>query len=122
MDAYRQPLDAAEKAKAFAEGQYVFMVPPVCRAAWGPDAWIAYIDANKGWRIPVAPAPTPDVTFTNHGSVVIVRAISEMAKGWVADFIPDGAMGWGDGFVVEPRYVADILEGMIQDGLLIEEA
>lgn len=59
-----------------------------------------------------------DLSIENHGSIFILRAISDDGKQWVADHIPADAQTWGrDGVVVEHRYIGDIAQGAINDGL-----
>lgn len=60
-----------------------------------------------------------DVVVRDEGSIFIVTPVSEDAKGWVEEHIPDDAQWFGSGFVVEHRYVADIVDGMIADGLTV---
>ena len=63
----------------------------------------------------------PDFLAENHGSIFLLRPQNEQAIAWVHEHI-----GSGNGFqpywptvVIEHRYVADILEGIQNDGLVI---
>lgn len=38
-----------QKVLLYRAGKYVFKAPPVCTALWDERAWIAWIDACKGW-------------------------------------------------------------------------
>jgi hypothetical protein len=58
-----------------------------------------------------------DFTVADHGSIVILTPLTEAAQDWVADHLPEDAMTWGGGIVIEPRYVALILAGIGEDGL-----
>lgn len=59
-----------------------------------------------------------DFHLYDHGSVVILDAVSTQAQAWVAEHLPEGALTWGrHGVVIEPRYVAPILQGITDDGL-----
>ena len=58
-----------------------------------------------------------DVTINNQGTIVLLTPCTEQAQGWIDEHIPKDAMYFGNGLVVEPRYVEDIIHGMIQDGL-----
>lgn len=58
-----------------------------------------------------------DVRVINHGSLMMVYPLSEAAKAWVDEHIPDDAQWMGPGFAVEPRYIGAILDGMQADGL-----
>lgn len=62
----------------------------------------------------------PDFLVANHGSVLILRALTDIARAWVNGHIPEDAMTWGrNGTVVEPRYIADIVEGIREAGLSV---
>jgi hypothetical protein len=61
-----------------------------------------------------------DFAVANHGSVVILHALTRAAEEWVDEHLPRDAMSWGhSGTVVEPRYIADIVEGITADGLTV---
>ena len=61
----------------------------------------------------------PDISVINHGSIVILQPLSEAARGWFDEHIPDDALWFAGGLVVEPRYVEDILVGASEDGLVL---
>jgi DNA repair protein RadC len=61
--------------------------------------------------------PAPDFTVQNHGVVLLRRTRS--AKRWCDEHLASDAMTWGRAFVVEPRYVADIVRGIVDDGLSV---
>ncbi len=59
-----------------------------------------------------------DFTVQDHGSVVILVAISDEAATWVEEHLPEDRLTWGaSGTVVELRYVSDIVTAMVRDGL-----
>lgn len=60
-----------------------------------------------------------DVNVENHGSIVLVRPLTAQACQWCDDHIPDDAQWFGKAVVVEPRYVAAIVQGMQNDGLTV---
>lgn len=60
-----------------------------------------------------------DFEVQNHGSIYLLEPCTEAADDWVADHIPDDAMTWGKGIVAEPRYIHDIVEGILEDGLSV---
>ncbi|HTE40299.1 MAG TPA: hypothetical protein VK629_05700 [Steroidobacteraceae bacterium] len=65
----------------------------------------------------------PDFTFQNHGSICILVPVSEAAQAWRDAHLPaegEDCQEWGGGVVIEPRYVADILDGITNDGLSVE--
>lgn len=52
----------------------------------------------------------------NHGSIVLVRPETEGEHEWLEQTAPEDAQWWGDALVVEPRYVAGVLEAARNDG------
>lgn len=62
---------------------------------------------------------TTDFRIADHGSIVILRAISDPAKDWVEAYLPKDAQHGFGGTVIERRYFADIYDGITTDGLTI---
>lgn len=64
----------------------------------------------------------PDVSVANHGSICMISALTDAAKDWVDEHVPleDWQM-WGAGvtFSCEPRCVQNLIDGMMNDGLLV---
>lgn len=59
-----------------------------------------------------------DFTVFDHGSIVILNALTEQAQAWVDEHLPEDRLTWGvNGVVIEPRYVDAIIEGIIDAGL-----
>jgi hypothetical protein len=58
-----------------------------------------------------------DASFEDHGSVWLVRPLTDEAKRWLADNIGEDAQWFGDALAVEPRFVQGVIEGMQLDGL-----
>lgn len=64
---------------------------------------------------------TTDLTVANHGSIFVLTAVSDAGKEWVAEHLPEDAMTWGpNGYVVEHRYIGDIVNGARDDGMEVE--
>ena len=61
-----------------------------------------------------------DFTLTDHGSIAVITPMSDTAKDWVESFISDDAQWFDNGFVVEHRYVDDIVERFIELGMVVE--
>jgi len=61
--------------------------------------------------------PSTDISVANHGSILIFTPTSDAGREWVSQHLPDDAMRWAGGIVVEPRYAQDIVDGAINDGL-----
>lgn len=65
-------------------------------------------------------APTrPDATVENHASLALVRWHTDAARDWIHENVSNDAQYFGAALVVEPRYVAQLVEGMIGAGLVI---
>lgn len=67
-----------------------------------------------------APA-VADFRLENHGSILILWPISRAAKVWSFEQLRcDDTQIWGrDGVVIEPRYISDIVSGIIDEGFSI---
>lgn len=63
----------------------------------------------------------PDIAVFNARSLVILSGATDAGKRWLHEHLPADAQRWGTGYVVEPRYVQDILNGAAADGLEIEK-
>ncbi|MEE8482807.1 MAG: hypothetical protein V3S12_05590 [Acidiferrobacterales bacterium] len=63
----------------------------------------------------------PDFHFFNHGSICTLTAATDDAKLWADEHLPDDRQIWGAfGSVIEPRYVDDIITGIMADGLTVQ--
>jgi hypothetical protein len=62
----------------------------------------------------------PDFFVENHGSIFLLRPVTPSASVWISDHIPDDAQMFGEAIVVEHRYIADIVEGIMRDGLAVQ--
>ena len=59
-----------------------------------------------------------DLFFENHGSVCLIRAVSEIGQQWLDDNVGDeNTLTFGDAICCEPRYVEAIILGAQADGL-----
>jgi hypothetical protein len=65
---------------------------------------------------------TADVAIQNESSITLLRPLTPAATAWIKHNIgPDnGYQPYYPTIVVEWRYVQDILEGMVRDGLRLE--
>jgi hypothetical protein len=61
-----------------------------------------------------------DFTLQPEGTLAVLYAYSEAADTWCKEHLPDDAMRWAGGIVVEHRYVQDIVAGIAEDGLTVE--
>lgn len=61
-----------------------------------------------------------DFQLLSCGTICVLTAESEAAQQWTTEHLPDDRQLWGrNGTVIEPRYVAPILEGIINDDLTV---
>lgn len=59
-----------------------------------------------------------DFTLGGGGSIYILTPNNPAAQEWLKDYvITEETQTWGTGIVVEHRYVGDILNGLVNDGL-----
>lgn len=61
-----------------------------------------------------------DLSISNQGSIFLLRAESDAGREWIAEHIPDDAQSFGGAIVVEHRYIGDIAQGAMNDGLEVE--
>ena len=60
-----------------------------------------------------------DVDIINHGSLIGFTLLSDAAKDWADEHLPNDAPRMGLTVFVEPRYAEAIREGMEGDGLVV---
>ena len=63
-----------------------------------------------------------DFTLENHGSLFLLRPLNPGAKDWMDEHLPMDSpetQFCGDAIVIEPRYVASIVDGIVGDWLVL---
>lgn len=60
-----------------------------------------------------------DFEAVDHGSIVMLAAITEAAHDWENDNLPEDRLIFGAATAIEPRYFGGIVEGIIGDGLTV---
>ena len=62
-----------------------------------------------------------DLCVENHGSIVLLRPISPAAREWVETNIgqDNGYQPYWPTVLMEPRYVMDVVNGAVSDGLSV---
>ena len=65
------------------------------------------------------PNPSADFAVENHGTIFLLRPITPAAFEWVQERLPEDRQEFGDAVVVEHRYIADIVRGILNDGLAV---
>lgn len=63
----------------------------------------------------------PDFYVEHHGSIVLLRPTTAQAFEWEREHLPSDRMHYGNAVVVEPRYIEDIVDGIVGDGLTVQE-
>ena len=87
------------------------------------------LDIGRGIIPQTLPLPTPtelgeygDFDVANHDSIFVIEPISDAALRWCYKHLPEDCDRWGRlGFVIEHRYIADVVAGMERDGLISVE-
>ena len=61
-----------------------------------------------------------DFTLQGEGSIYILHPHTPAAAAWIDEHIPETALAWGRGVVVEHGYIQAIIEGILADGLEVQ--
>lgn len=61
-----------------------------------------------------------DAVVEGHGTLYTVRPLTDAAKQWIDENVSSDGMWFGNALCVEHRYVADIVAGMEDAGLIVE--
>ena len=61
-----------------------------------------------------------DIAVTGGGTVYLVDWLTAKGKAWIAENLPEDAQRYGESVVVEHRYIHDIMQGMVADGLRVQ--
>ena len=67
-------------------------------------------------------SPDFDFSVENHITIVMLRPLSDAARNWVEENLPEDTQRFGNAVVVEHRFAADILRGIVNDGLKLQAA
>lgn len=60
-----------------------------------------------------------DIMVENHGSVFLLRPLSDEGRQWLNEHLPADRIMFGGSTMVETRFVADIVMAAIHDGLSV---
>ncbi len=61
--------------------------------------------------------PEQDFTLTFDGSIFLLTPMTEAAREWVGEHLPEDAAQWYGATVIEHRFVQDIVQGIVDAGL-----
>jgi hypothetical protein len=64
----------------------------------------------------------PDFRFANHGSICLLQPLTSAARDWIDMRLPLDLQLLGSAVAIEPRYAADILSGLTDEGLTVKGA
>ena len=64
----------------------------------------------------------PDFLVENHGSIFLLKSLTPSATSWIEEHIgqDNGCQPYFPTVAVEPRYIADIVAGIRNDGLAVQ--
>ena len=71
---------------------------------------------------PTNKSTRPDFLFSSDAfpaTIYLLTPLSRRAHAWIADHIPDDALWFGGGVVVEHRFADAILRGIAQSGFAV---
>jgi hypothetical protein len=60
-----------------------------------------------------------DFSVENHFTIFLLRPLTPAAESWIDEHIAEDAQYFGNAIVVEHRYIADIVQGIQNDGLAV---
>lgn len=63
-----------------------------------------------------------DISVRNEGTILLLRGESDAGRTWLDESLDPEAQRWGSAYVVEHRYVYDIIDGALGDGLAVGAA
>jgi hypothetical protein len=58
-----------------------------------------------------------DFGVANHGTIVLLQPLTRAANEWIAANLPADRLHYAGAVIIEPRYLADIVNGLRADGL-----
>jgi hypothetical protein len=63
------------------------------------------------------PGTGTDFAVENHGTIVLLQPLTRAANEWIESNLPADRLHYAGAVVIEPRYLADIVDGIRADGL-----
>lgn len=63
-----------------------------------------------------------DFRVRDEGTLVLLEPLSDAAREWVAEYLPEDASRFGAAVVIEWRFTRDILDGIADAQLTVEKA
>jgi hypothetical protein len=70
--------------------------------------------------VPSVSPKSPDIQFENHGSIILIRGLSEAGQAWLDENVGnEETQHFGGAIAAEPRYCLAIAKGAVEFGLVI---
>ena len=63
-----------------------------------------------------------DASVEHHGTIYLVHPLTEPALAWLTEHVSEDSQWFGNALAVEHRFVADLVAGMRDAGLVIKGA
>jgi len=83
--------------------------------------WCEVSGRLEGVPEPELPAePIFDLKLEDHNTIFLLRPATSLGADWVESYINEGYQSFGNAIVVEHRYVKDIVDGAVDDGLAVD--
>jgi len=60
-----------------------------------------------------------DFLVTGGGTIYLLHPLTDAAREWVAEHLPEDAQRLGNGIAVEHRFIGDTVRGARNDGLAV---
>jgi len=67
------------------------------------------------------PARKTDIWILPQGTLALVRPLTQRASEWIRRHARDDSQWFGPALVIENHYLANLLPGMIEDGLYVTQ-
>lgn len=61
----------------------------------------------------------PDFVAENHGTLIMLQPVSDAAKEWVAEHLPEDAQWLGPRVAIDHRCYPPIADGIVNDGFVL---
>ncbi len=61
-----------------------------------------------------------DVQVENHGTIFLVRPLSQRANAWIGEHVAEDALFFGGALVVEHRYIQEIVAALVDEGMQVQ--
>jgi hypothetical protein len=60
-----------------------------------------------------------DVQVQDHGSVMVMTGLTGIAKAHLEDRMPDDVQMWGGGYVIDWRYIENIISDLVANDFTV---